>query len=102
MQDYDRKHHYFFGPLSDYEEKDYNGMLVVDEKDYNAADIAELFGNELESYNYHDITSIAGILLRALDKAGLSTSKQVEIMKNFVDDFAAEHDMKIHEKPSWM
>lgn len=101
MQDENNERHYFYGPLSDYEEDDYEGMSVVDEKDYRANDIAELFGNELEDYNYHNITTIASDILRSLEKANLSESQKVIIIKDFVDSFAAQHNMKIHEKPSW-
>ena len=84
-------HQYLHGPLSEYADEDLVGLSVVAEEDYTAKDIAEIFGNILECYNYHNITNIGHDIIRALNTDKSLTEKQkTTILKQFVIDFMTQ------------
>ena len=85
---------YFYGPLSDYEEEDFEDFnKIVSEDDYTCKDLVELFGDVLEDCNYHNLTSLGEDILEALNKTSISENDKVVILRTFMEKFLKQRGL---------
>ena len=86
---------YFYGGLDDFEPEDLEGYIKeVSEDELNCQDLAELFGNELEDRNYHQITNLGWKVLNALNtNQSLSEKEKADILRSFIKDFMIANNM---------
>lgn len=67
--------------------------VVIPEEEYQAEEIAEIFGSFLEDLNYHKITDIGSILNSVLKNNNIGDKERADIVKNFANAFCIYHNI---------
>lgn len=65
-------------------------LMEIEYDKWNAGDIAEIFGDELEDRNYHRFTNMPDVLLNSLMKARIKPEKCDRIMKSFMEEMTKD------------
>lgn len=95
MEDNNGRRSYFYGPLSEFEEEELEGLTVIPEENYSSDDMVEIFGNILEDNNYHRVTSLGNDMLRSLrETTSLNEDELRKFFKAFISDFIATHNLR--------
>lgn len=85
-----KKHHYFYGDLSEFEPSDYENMTKIPYEKWTADDFSELLSNIAEDRNHHWLCSMFPIINESI-KTNTPDAIRNVIMKNMAERI--EHEI---------
>lgn len=75
---------YMYGPLSDYEEEDLEGLVEIDELNWTIEDMCEITSNLLEDVNMHKCTIHPELIIGCCKEVHMDEDLMHKFMRNYM------------------
>lgn len=87
-----KKREYLYGPLTDYDEDDLEGMVEIPSSDWSVEDMCQITSNLLEDVNMHKCTIHPEMILRCCESSNMDDNMKWFFIFNYMHEVFDQYE----------